>query len=139
MEWEVRGPVERRLEEFGELIGLCFGAWREASEEVHKLVQSLAEYRLKYLGLQRGRPGSAQELGMCVGQFRRRLSMVAVKAQVDCLLSKRHREGPGNKQLAKRREWTILEDQMMTRERGAQWIRRVEGVNTLRKEFFKTA
>ena len=139
IEREVRGPVERRLEEYGDLIGLCFGAWGEASEDVHKLVQSLAECRLTFLGLQRGRPGSDQELGMCVGQVRRRLSMVAVKSQVDCLLSKLHQVGPGNKQLAKRREWAIIEDQRMTRERGAQWIRRVEGVNTLRKGFFKTA
>ena len=65
--------------------------------------------------------------------------MVAVKSKVDCLLSKLHQVGPGNKQLAKRREWAITEDQRMTRERGAQWIRRVEGVNTLRKGFFKTA
>ena len=27
-----KGPVERRLEEFGELLGLCFGAWGEARE-----------------------------------------------------------------------------------------------------------
>ena len=115
----MRGPVERRLEEYGDLIGLCFGAWGEASEHVHKLVQSLAECRLTYLGLQRGRPGSEQELGMCLGQVRRRLSMVAVKAQVDCLLSKLHQVGPGNKQLAKRREWAILENQRKTRARGA--------------------
>ena len=42
-----KGPVERRLEEFGGLLGLCFGAWGEASEGVHQLVQTLAEARLK--------------------------------------------------------------------------------------------
>ena len=57
-----KGPVERRLEEFGSLLGLCFGAWGEASEGVHHLVQSLAESRLKYQGLQRGRPGSDLEV-----------------------------------------------------------------------------
>ena len=62
-----KGPVERRLDEFGELLGLCFGAWGEASEGVHRLVQTLAESRLKYQGLQRGRPGSDQELGLLVG------------------------------------------------------------------------
>ena len=51
-----RGPVERRLDEFGELPGLCFGAWGEASEGVHRLVQILAESRLTFEGLQRGRP-----------------------------------------------------------------------------------
>ena len=40
---EVRGPVERRLDEFGELLGLCFGAWGEAGEGVHLLVQTLAD------------------------------------------------------------------------------------------------
>ena len=63
----------------------------------------LAESRLKYQGLQRGRPGSDQELGLLVGKVRRRLSLVAVKAQVDCLLAKLHQVGPGNIQLAKKR------------------------------------
>ena len=76
---------------------------------------------------------------MCVGQVRKRLSMAAVKAQVDCLLAKLHQVGPGNKQLAKRRVWAINEDQRMSKERGAQWIRRVEGVITLRRVFIKTA
>ena len=53
---EVRGPVERRLEEYGDLLGLCFGAWGEASEGVHQLVQNLAESRLTFLGLQRDCP-----------------------------------------------------------------------------------
>ena len=79
MNREVRGPVEKRLEEFGSLLGLCFGAWGEGSEDVHKLVQSIAESRLNFLGLQRGRPGSEVELGICVGQVRRRLSIVVVK------------------------------------------------------------
>ena len=134
-----RGPVERRLDEFGTVLGLCFGAWGEASEEVHRLVQVLAESRLKFQGLQQGRPGSDQELAVLVGQVRRRLSMAAVKAQVDCLLAKLHQVGPGNKQLAKKRTWAIQEDQRMARERGAQWLRRVEGVTTLRKGFIKTA
>ena len=139
VEREQKGPVEKRLDEFGALLGLCFGAWGEASEGVHQLVQTLAESRLKFQGLQRGRPGSEQELGVIVGQVRRRISLAAVKAQVDCLLSKLHQVGPGNTQLAKRRVWAVREDERMTRERGAQWLRRIEGVHTLRKGFIKTA
>ena len=139
MEREQKGPVEKRLDEFGDLLGLCYGAWGESSEGVHQLVQTLAESRLKFQGLQRGRPGSEQELGQIVGQDRRRISLAAVKAQVDCLLSKMHQVGPGNTQLAKRRVWAVREDERMTRERGAQWLRRVEGVHTLRKGFIKTA
>ena len=136
---EVRGPVERKLEVYGDLLGLCFGAWGEDSEGVHQLIQGLAESRVTFLGLQRGRPGSEEELGMCVGQIRRRLSMAVVKAQVTCLLAKLHQVGPGNKQLAQKRVWAIREDQRMSMERKAQWIRRIEGVHTIRKGFFKTA
>ena len=114
-----KGPVERRLDEFGQVLGLCFGAWGEASEGVHELVQTLAETRLKYQGLQQGRPGSDRELGVLVGQVRRRLSMAVIKAQVDCLLAKIHQVGPGNTQLAKKRDWAILEDLRMARERSA--------------------
>ena len=134
-----KGPVERRLEEFGEVLGLCFGAWGDASEGVHQLAQTIAESRLKYQGLQLGRPGSDLELGVLVGQVRRRLSMTVIKAQVDCLLAKIHQVGPGNTQLARKREWAVQEDLRMSRERGAQWVRQVEGVYTLRKGFIKTA
>ena len=139
VEGEQKGPVERKLEQYGELLGLCFGAWGEGSEGVHHLVQILAEHRLKFQGLQRGRPGSEEELGVLVGQIRRRLSQAAVHAQVSCLLAKLHQVGPGNSQLAKKRTWAIMEDQKMAKERSAQWIRRIEGVQTLRKGFIKTA
>ena len=136
-----KGSFQRRLEEYGELLGLCFGAWGEGSKQVHQLVQVLVESRLRFQGLQQGRPGSDQELGVLVGQIRRRLSTAAVKAQVDCLLSKLHQVGPGNAQaqLAKRRTWAIKEDARMNLERNAQWMRRIEGIHTLRKGFIKTA
>ena len=48
-------------------------------------------------------PGSEEELGRCVGQIRRRLSMVATEGQMECLLSKIHHLGPGNGQQAEKR------------------------------------
>ena len=80
-------------------------------------MQTLAEARLKFQGLKEGRPRSKQELGLIVGQVRRRLSLAAVKAQVDCLLSRIHQVGPGNNQLTKKREWAVMEDTRMKRER----------------------
>ena len=73
------------------------------------------------------------------GQIRRRLSVTAVKAQVGCLLSRIHQVGPGNKQLAKKRQWAIQEDERMKQERYSQWMRRIEGVTSLRKGMIKTA
>ena len=82
---------------------------------------------------QDGRPdqGSDNELALIVGQIRRRLSVTAVKAQVGCLLSRVHQVGPGNKQLAKKRQWAIKEDERMRQERYSQWMRKIEGVNSL--------
>ena len=123
-----RGPIETRLDEFGEILGLYFGAWGEASRDIHVLIQALAESRLAFTGMQRGRPGSKAELGMITGQIRRRISLVAVKAQVECLLSKLHQVGPGNQQMAKYRQWALKEDERMSRERKANWMLRYEGV-----------
>ena len=118
---------------------MCFGAWGEANAEVHRLIQTLAESRLKFLGLKEGRPRTKQELGQIVGQLRRRISLAAVKSQVDCLLSRIHQVGPGNNQLAKKREWAVIEDRRMKRERTAQWLLQYEGTQTLRRGFIKTA
>ena len=53
------GGVQRKLEDFGEVRGLVFGAFGEASEGVHELVHALANSRLKAVGMQQGRqPGS---------------------------------------------------------------------------------
>ena len=133
-----KGPVESRLDEFGEVLGLCFGAWSEASEDVHRLVTALAEARLKFQGMQRGRPGTKQELGIITGQIRRRLSLAVTKAQTSCLLARIHQVGPGNARLAKKREWARLEDERMRQERRAQWMQTFEGVKTLRKGHIKT-
>ena len=133
-----KGPVEQRLDEFGQLIGLCFGAWGEGSEDVHKLVAAIAEARLTSQGLQRGSPGSKQELGLITGQIRRRLSLAVVKAQTSCLLARLHQVGPGNAQLAKRREWALVEDERMKSERRAQWLRSFDGIKTLQKGQIKT-
>ena len=136
-----RGPVERKLDEYGEIMGLCFGAWGEGSKEVHDLIEILAQSRLKFQMLQEGRPdeGSDNEKALIVGQIRRILSATAVKAQVQCLLARLHQVGPGNKQLAKRRQWAVLQDEKMKKERHSQWIRRIEGVNTLRKGMIRIA
>ena len=134
-----RGPVEKRLDEFGQILGLCFGAWGEASEDVHLLLQTIAEARLKFQGMQMGRPGSEVELGLIVGQIRKQLSMASIKGRVECLLSKLHQVVPGNKQLVKRRIWAIREDTKMAQERSAQWVRRVDGIKSLRKGFIKTS
>ena len=133
-----KGPVEQKLESHGDLLGLVFGAWGEGSEGVHQLIQTLALARLNSQQRTRGRPGDMQELGIITAQIRRRLSQVVVKAQAECLLSRLHQVGPGSRAMAQRRQWTLQQESRMKQERQAQWLRKTEGVFTLRKGHIKT-
>ena len=63
------GPVERKLVQFGEVIGLVVGAFGEASEDLHELIQSMAENKAKVMGLKRGSEASDAEVGRLVGQI----------------------------------------------------------------------
>ena len=94
-----RGQVERRLDEFGNLKGLVFGAFGEASDDVHDMIDTLAESRLRFQVLSEGREGggSDNEKGIIVNQIRRTLSMSVMKAQVGCLSGKIQQAGPSNK------------------------------------------
>ena len=84
------GPVERRLLQFGEVKGWCFGAWGEVSLEVHHLVQRLAEARIATAETLPGqrrpiRSRTAEKAGP-VSYIRRALSVTAVRAQAKFLL-----------------------------------------------------
>ena len=75
---------------------------------------------------------------MIVNQIRRTLSMSVIKSQVGCLLGKIQQAGPGNKQLAKKRQRSLFLDEKMKQERNSQWIRRIEGIRTIQKGAIKT-
>ena len=50
----VVGPIERKLSEYGDLLGLVVGAWGEGSEDLHTLVQVLAQSKVDSVGKARG-------------------------------------------------------------------------------------
>ena len=75
------GPVENKLNQYGDLQGLVVGAFGEGSEDLHNRVQLLAESMVMAMGLARGRGGSEAELGLHVGQIRRVISIANVRAQ----------------------------------------------------------
>ena len=84
----VVGPIERKLSEYGDILGLVVGAWGECSEDMHTLVQVLTKSRVDSVGRARGRPATDRELALAVGQVRRRLSVACVRANKNCLLSR---------------------------------------------------
>ncbi len=92
------GPVQEHLETFGEVQGLVFGAFGEASPKVHDLIECLAEHRLRKKGLSEAwRRGPKAEKALLVRQLRHRFGVAAVRVQAELLLSrmKMVRQGPG--------------------------------------------
>ena len=130
------GPLQRKLESFGELKGLVFGAFGEASEDVHDLVNTLSQSRLRGQGLVLGREGSGEKLGIITGQVRHALSTVCVRAQARCLLSRFGVLGEGQVQASRRRQWARREEDRMRDERRALWVAQVRGMGVVRRGQF---
>ena len=130
------GPVERKLLQFGNLFGLVVGAFGEGSEDLHELIQILAESKVGALGLRWGREATEQEMATVIGQIRRSLSTTSVRAQAQCLLSRLSCVGQGYAQAAKRRMWAAAEEEKMRRDRLAQWVGRDRGRNLVRRGQF---
>ena len=112
------------------------GAFGEGSEDLHTLVQTMAESKVNAMGLARGREGTDAELGIVVGQIRRMLSTAGIRAQAQCLLTRMANVGEGVGEAAKRRHWAAVEEEKMRRERMAQWIGRARGRNIVRRGQF---
>ena len=100
----VVGPIERKLSEYGDLLRLVVGAWGEGSEDLHTLVQVLAQSKVDSVGKARGRPASDSELSIAVGQVRRRLSVACARANMNCLLARMSLLGEAAKQTQGRRQ-----------------------------------
>ena len=130
------GPVERKLLQYGDLYGLVVGAFGEGSQDLHELIQLLAESRVRAMGLRRGREASDEELGIIMGQIRRSLSTTSIRAQAQCLLARLNCIGHGFHQAAKRRNWAAAEEEIMRKERLAQWVGRDRGQSIVRRGQF---
>ena len=115
------GPLVRRLESYGPLIGLVVGAFQEGSKDLHSLLDTLAESQLKARGLARGREGTDQEKSIILAGLRRVLSMAAAKAYSSCLLDRVSRVGEEHRQAARRRAWVKREEERILEERRAFW------------------
>ena len=131
--------MEARLLTFGRIHGWCFGAWGEASSEVHELVQRLATSRLEIVDQQPdtyGPPKSrAAQLAGLVGYVRRRLSFTAVQQQARLLLNRLQLLGEGANVAAARRDKAVLEEASALRERRAQYVCLRQGTSILRRGF----
>ena len=106
----VVGPVEAKLISFPPLRRWVFGAWGEASEDVHILVKDLATSRVKHQQQLDGRwrwdqRSQEAEVAIYTGQIRRLLSVQGVRSQARCLLDRVRGLGAGAAAAARRRQW----------------------------------
>ena len=131
------GRVERRLLTYGRVKGWCFGAWSEASEEVHELVQRVAVARLEIANLQ---PEHRQvvksreaELSGLVSFVRRQLSFTAAQQQAKLLLDRLQLLGPGAAEAAARRDQAVRIEAGARRERQAQAVCVRQGASIMRR------
>ena len=128
----VVGPVQAKLLSFPPLRRWVFGAWDEASSDIHLMVDYLAEARQKHQQLLEGRWRSERktketEVALYTGQIRRALSLEAVRSQARLLLDRLGGLGGGAEAAAKRRDWAEAEERRMGRERRAHQLALSQG------------
>ena len=136
------GPVERKLGTFP-FHSLVFGAWNEASPDVHELIHIIARAKCNSMegkqedGFSRRKLEYKAELAMTTGQVRRSLSLISAQAQSRCLLDRVEVLGAGTREAKNRRRWVKLEERRMWREQKAHQLSMQMGRPVLRRgEFY---
>ena len=133
------GPVETKLLSFGRVHGWVFGAFGEVSEDVHLLVQRIANSRLDRLDTLPGRghqrKSRAAQLSALVADVRRQLSFCSVKQQARLLLDRLCLIGDGANEAGRRRDWAAQLEVEAVRRRQAQEVSRRQSRNIVRHGF----
>ena len=109
------------------------GQWGEGSKDLHHFIQVCAESRVAHLTRATGRQESEHLLGLIVGQYRRLLSVTAVRAQAMCLLARVGLITPAAKEAAARRTVAMQMEEEMRRDRRVQWITSLAGPGSARR------
>ena len=86
------GPLVQRLLSFGRLQVLVVGAWQEGSNDLHHLLDLLADLKVKGLGLGMGRELSSRVRVKIISNYRRLVSVTAARATSGCLMGRVARE-----------------------------------------------
>ena len=92
-----QGPVERRLLGFPPLIKLVMGPNAECSEDMHELLNSMAESKTKYQCRMKGEVESEWKIASNLTYLRRQLSVCGVRAVADSLLCRLQQAGPAGR------------------------------------------
>ena len=123
----VTGPLVQRLESLGEVLGCVVGAFSEVSEDLERIISTMAQSRVLYLSREARRALSESQAGLILSQYRRRLSCLFVKSAASCLLSRMGHLGEGAKECAARRRVAMAEEERTIKEAEAYYAAHVRG------------
>jgi hypothetical protein len=129
-----QGAVTRTLTEYGGVMPLS-----DIVRGLRRCTTSLTSWPQpgwRKVGLQRGRPGSDQELAIITSRLGRRISAATVRASFTLLLEKMAQVGEGARRAENRRGWREMEEERMRLDREAEWLSRVRGVGLLHRGRF---
>jgi hypothetical protein len=132
------GPLLTRFRGFGALCEgqLVAGPWGDLSPHLHQLLRTCAESRVAATSRAQGWEVGPGQLGKVMGDIRRAMSVVVVRAQAMCLLERLAHLGPGARAAAKRREGTLRQEEFRRRERQAFALaQQARGVGRLGRAF----
>ena len=103
------------------------GTFQEGSKDLHSLLDTMADSRLRAMGLARGRDGTDHERSVLLMNLRRELSTAGAKANSACLIGRVARMGEGHRLAAKRRAWVKRDQEMREEASKAHWLANIRG------------
>ena len=121
------GPLEQRLQDFGEISCLVAGQYGEVSQNFHELLKKLSVSKAAHISQIEGRGVSESEKGLILHQLRRRLSVCIISAQSSCMLNRLHHMHPGAKDAARRRAFAKQRTEMNTLDARAHFEANITG------------
>ena len=121
------GPCVARLETFGEILQLVVGAFGEVSSDMERVIVAMAESRVLYLSRETGKPVTDGWRSLVLGQYRRHFSVLFVKVQAACLLSRVGHLGERGREAAGRRRDLMVQEERARREAQAHHMAYVRG------------
>ena len=131
------GRVRRKLDQFGDLLGLVVERFNGVSNDLSNLMERMVESWVTMVARRDGRELSDHVKGVVVGQLRRQLSTASIRAASNCLLDRMQQCGEGAQMAAKRREGSAWMEEVMKKETGeVQWLAKLRGASWNRREAF---
>ena len=114
------GPLVRRLRSFP-MKKLVAGPWGDLSEDFHELLGVFAKNRAEAEARSKGKGGGASsgDLGKCMGDLRRSMSIQVVRSQSLCLLERLSQLSSGARSAGDRRKAVQKLEEIRMRQREA--------------------